>query len=143
MLIVEEGNPIVLYLPNDVLRRPIVDVRSFSNKPIKVIYEDSQILIVDKPAGLLCHSDRTNKKDTLITRVYYHLYNQGAYNPSTEQSFSQALCNRIDQGTSGIVLIGKTSEALRVMNEKSRLGEFKRYYLCVVEGKPVEKRRCP
>ena len=49
------------------------------------------------------------------------------------------MCNRIDQGTSGIVLIGKTSEALRVLNEKIRLGEFKRYYLCVVEGEPAKK----
>ena len=79
-VIVEEGNPVALYLPNDVLKKRIVDVSSFSNKPIKVIFEDSQILIVDKPAGLLCHSDRTNEKDTLIARVYYYLYKEGSYN---------------------------------------------------------------
>jgi len=101
---------------------------------INIVYEDENILLVDKKAGLVVHEDNENTVDTLINRVLHYLYNKGAYNPEEELSFTPALCNRIDRNTSGIVIVAKNAEALRVLNEKIKAREVEKFYLCVVSG---------
>jgi len=102
---------------------------------VKTIYEDEHILIADKPAGLLCHSDENESRHTLINKIMLYLYQKHEYLPEKENSFTPALCNRIDRNTSGLVIAAKNAEALRVMSEKIKLREVKKYYKCVVFGK--------
>ncbi len=101
---------------------------------INVLYEDDNILLVDKKAGLVVHEDNENSVDTLINRVLHYLYDDKVYNPDNEASFIPALCNRIDRNTSGIVIVAKNAEALRVLNEKIKAREVKKLYLCIVCG---------
>lgn len=101
---------------------------------IDVLYEDENIILVNKKAGLVVHEDNENSIDTLINRVLHYLYENKEYNPDNENSFTPALCNRIDRNTSGIVTVAKNAEALRVLNEKIRNHEVRKYYLCVVSG---------
>lgn len=103
---------------------------------IQVVYEDQNILLVDKKPGLVVHEDDDNTPDTLINRILHYLYNKGEYQPDAEQSFVPALCNRIDRNTGGIVIAAKTAEALRILNEKIKEHELKKKYLCVVLGRP-------
>ena len=77
--------------------------------------------------------------DTLIHRVLHTLYQRGEYNPKQEQSFTPALCNRIDRNTCGLVIVAKTAAALRVLNEKIRNREVQKEYLCVAVGVPGRK----
>ncbi|MEG0691998.1 MAG: RNA pseudouridine synthase, partial [Oscillospiraceae bacterium] len=70
----------------------------------------------------------------LINRCLHYLYDKGEYFPDNELSFAPSLCNRIDRNTSGIVIVAKNAEALRIMNEKIKNREVKKYYLCVVSG---------
>lgn len=102
---------------------------------VKVVYEDEHILIADKPAGLLCHSDENESRHTLINKILLYLYHKNAYNPEAENSFTPALCNRIDRNTSGLVIAAKNAEALRMMSEKIKLREVKKFYKCAVFGK--------
>ena len=53
-----------------------------------------QLLLLDKPAGLLCHEDQRERRDTLVNRMLRYLYEKGEYDPAAEQSFTPALCNR-------------------------------------------------
>lgn len=99
-----------------------------------VLYEDEAVLIVDKPSGLLAHSDTSEVEDNLADRILHYLYNRGEYDPSTEQSFTPALCHRIDRNTRGIVIAAKTASALREMNEHIRSREVIKKYVCIVEG---------
>ncbi|MCQ2770268.1 MAG: RluA family pseudouridine synthase [Clostridia bacterium] len=104
-----------------------------------IVYEDENIIICDKPAGLLCHSDTDGEQNTLIEQVKAYLWKNGSYKPEDENSFAPALCNRIDRNTSGIVEEEKNAEALRVMNEKIKNRTVSKYYLCLVHGKMEKK----
>lgn len=101
---------------------------------IDIVYEDENILLVDKKSGLVVHEDNDNSSDTLINRCLHYLYDKKEYNPADELSFTPALCNRIDRNTGGIVIIAKNAESLRVLNEKIKNRELVKYYLCVATG---------
>lgn len=106
---------------------------------LDIVYEDENILLLNKRPGVSVHEDEDSKVNTLIAHVQAYLYQKGEYNPKDEQSFAPALCNRIDRNTGGIVIAAKTAEALRVMNEKIRLREIDKLYLAAVHGIPERK----
>lgn len=132
-----EGDTLDIYLPDDVLsagsdgRRPAF-MRAGAR--LDVVFEDDNILLANKPQGVIVHSDEAFQTDTLIDRIQRYLYMKGEYDPDGEQSFAPALVNRIDRNTAGIVIAAKNAAALRVLNEKMRDREIKKYYLCVVHG---------
>ena len=106
----------------------------YASKKLNIIYEDENILLIDKPEGLIVHPDNNEFRDTLITRIQRYLYENGEYNPENENSFSPALANRIDRNTGGIVIAAKNSETLRILNEKIKYRELDKYYLCLIHG---------
>ena len=106
---------------------------------LDIVYEDENIMLLNKRPGVSVHEDEDSKVNTLIAHVQAYLYQKGEYNPKDEQSFAPALCNRIDRNTGGIVIAAKTAEALRVMNEKIKLREIDKFYLAAVHGIPKKK----
>lgn len=102
---------------------------------LNIIYEDDNIMLVNKPFGLLCHSDNKDESN-LIDMILSYLYEKGVYSPEKENTFTPALCNRIDQGTEGIVIAAKNYKALADMNAVIRDNQLEKTYLCVTE-KPV------
>ncbi len=103
---------------------------------LNIIYEDNNIILVNKPFGLLCHSDNKNEPN-LIDMILAYLYDKKEYEPEKENSFTPALCNRIDQGTEGIVIAAKNYHALADINRVIRDNQLEKTYLCVTE-KPVK-----
>lgn len=138
--ILKEGDVLRFYLSDELLskekRFEKSDFREISAE-INVIYEDENILLVDKPSGLVVHEDNDNTADTLINRVLSYLYQKGEYDPERENSFTPALVNRIDRNTCGIVIGAKNAESLRILNQKVRDREVQKLYLCAVRGKPM------
>lgn len=110
-----------------------------ASKNLSIVYEDENIMLLNKKVGLLSHPDDNEYTDTLITRVKRYLYEKGEYNPDEETSFTPSLVNRIDRNTSGIVIAAKTAAALRILNQKMKDRELHKYYLCVVHGE-IEKK---
>lgn len=108
---------------------------------VKIVYEDENIMLVDKSVGVSVHDDETEKRNTLINHIKAYLYQKGEYNPEDENSFAPALCNRIDRNTAGIVIAAKNAAALRIMNEKIKNREIEKYYLCLVQGHMKEKEK--
>jgi len=102
---------------------------------LKIIYEDDDIMLVEKWPGVLVHSDRKNGEATLTDMVLSYLYDKGDYNPEGEITFSPASCNRLDRNTSGIVVFGKTYEGLKAMNEMMRERKIKKFYQALVRGR--------
>ncbi|MGI5958342.1 MAG: RluA family pseudouridine synthase [Massiliimalia sp.] len=133
------GDQLDLYLNDEFF--PVQESLPFLAVPSKidVVYEDEQILLVNKPQGLVVHEDNDNTLDTLIHRVQHYLYDQGEYHPEDELSFAPALCNRIDRNTCGMVIVAKTAAALRILNEKIKNREITKKYLCLVAGTPSPK----
>lgn len=134
-----EGDVFRFYLSDELLSKaPAERANDFRAVPsdISVIYEDENILLVDKPVGMVVHEDNDNTSDTLINRILCYLWKNGEYLPEEENSFVPALCNRIDRNTCGIVIAAKNAESLRILNAKIRDRELVKLYLCVVSGVP-------
>lgn len=131
-----EGDTVQCFLPDEFFTGKADNSLSRIVPHIRTIYEDENILLVNKPAGVAVHEDEHGSTDTLITHIQAYLYQKGEYDPAAEQSFAPALCNRIDRNTAGIVIAAKNAEALRIMNEKIRNREIEKFYLCAVHGIP-------
>lgn len=106
---------------------------------VDAVYEDENVLLCNKPAGLIVHEGNDWCADTLIARIQHYLYKKGEYDPQNENSFVPALCNRIDRNTCGIVIAAKNAATLRVLNDKIKDRELEKKYLCVVKGTPKKQ----
>ena len=134
-----EGDAVQLYINDEFFEAG--REKAFLSAPaaVDIVYEDENLILLNKKAGLVVHEDDSQTADTLINRVTRYLYEKGEYDPDRENSFAPALCNRIDRNTSGIVICAKTAEALRVLNQKIKDRELKKQYLCVTVGIPEKK----
>ena len=133
--ILNEGDTVQLFLSEDIFSdKP--DQRSFSHitPSFGVVYEDRNLILCDKPAGVSVQPDENTSKDTLITQIQAYLFQKGEYDPSGEQSFAPALCNRIDRNTGGIVIAAKNAAALREANALIKERAFEKKYLCAAHG---------
>ena len=136
-----EGDEIQLFIRDEFFASPEEDSGALLRiRPkLEIVYEDEQIMLLNKRPGVLVHEDTAAAENTLIMHIKAYLLQKGEYDPAQEQSFSPALCNRIDRNTGGIVIAAKTAEALRIMNEKIRNDELRKFYLCAVHGRLSKK----
>ena len=131
-----EGDEIQLFIKDEFFDAPENDHGALGAiKPkLSIVYEDDNILLLNKRPGVLVHEDTAGGENTLILHVKAYLYQKGEYDPDDEQSFAPALCNRIDRNTGGIVIAAKNAAALREMNEKIKQNEISKFYLCAAHG---------
>ena len=132
----QEGDVLTMYLKDEFFAQAPKEY-DFLKAPLKlnIIYEDENIMILDKKPGLIVHPDEHYHFDSLIARVQHYLYENGEYDPEAENSFAPALINRIDRNTCGIVIAAKNAESLRILNQKIRDRELTKLYLCIACGK--------
>lgn len=137
---IQAGDEFTCYISDEFFE--IKKDASFLRVPatLDILYEDENILVMNKEKGLLAHSDDKVSDDTLINRMKHYLYKNGEYDFENEQSFAPALCHRIDRNTQGIVIGAKNAQALRDVNEAIRLRNIDKYYLCIVEGTLTKKK---
>ena len=132
---VKEGDALKLYLRDEFFEKADPDTAFMRlNAELDIVYEDENILLVDKKAGMVVHEDDEGCEGSLIDCIKGYLYKKGEYRPEEENTFVPALCNRLDRNTSGIVIAAKNAEALRVMNQKVKDREMKKLYLCIACG---------
>ena len=135
----QSGDVLQLYINDEFFDKPREDnaYLTVAAPKLSIVYEDDQILLVDKRPGLAVHPhDGAEYGRTLIDHIQAYLYQKREWSPRGENSFTPALCNRIDRNTGGIVIAAKTAEALRVMNQKIKDREMDKRYLAIVEGSP-------
>ena len=134
------GDVVSAYI-NDEFFVEVKPKYSFLTAPaaVDVVYEDENILLVDKKQGVLVHPDKNEYTNTLIDRIQHYLYKKGEYDPANENSFAPALANRIDRNTGGIVIAAKNAESLRILCDKIKYREMDKRYLAVVHGVPKKK----
>ena len=132
------GDTLQLYINDEFFERPREEnsYLKVGTPRLDIVYEDENILLVDKKPGVLCHSAGVWDYNTLIANIQAYMAQKGEWRPREENSFAPALCNRIDRNTGGIVIAAKNAEALRILNEKICDREIEKYYLCAVQGKP-------
>lgn len=130
------GDIIEMFLYEDKVKEFQNEVR-IEQVPItfEIVYEDDNILIVNKPCGLLLHEDDKEKKNTLANQVLAYLYSKKEYDPSQSQGFVPGPVHRLDRNTSGLVIFGKNFTSLKNLNEMVRLRHcIEKQYVTVVKG---------
>lgn len=99
-----------------------------SFKPLDILYEDENWLVVDKPAGLTSIPGPSNREDTLVNRVKGHLKQKGV------QDLVPHVITRLDRFTSGLVLVAKHRFAQGLINKQVEGHQIKKRYYALVEG---------
>ena len=133
------GDVLQLYINDEFFDKPREDnaYLTVATPKLNIVYEDDHILLVDKRPGQAVHPhDGAEYGRTLIDHIQSYLYQKREWRPREENSFTPALCNRIDRNTGGIVIAAKTADALRIMNQKIKDRELDKRYLAIVEGTP-------
>ncbi len=130
-----EGDVLTLYIKDEFFEEQ-PKTYDFMKAPTKldIIYEDENIILLNKKPGLIVHPDDSYHFDSLIARLQHYLFEKGEYDPQNENAFAPALVNRIDRNTGGIVIAAKTAEALRILNQKLKDRELQKLYLCIAVG---------
>ena len=134
----QTGDVLQLYINDEFFDQPKEDnlFLSLWKPSLDIVYEDENLMLLNKRPGLVVHADETEKVNTLINHIQAYLYQKREWNPRWENAFTPALCNRIDRNTGGIVIAAKNAETLRIINEKIRDREIDKRYLCITLGAP-------
>ena len=133
----QEGDVLQLYINDEFFDNPREDnlFLTLFKPSLTIVYEDENLMLLDKRPGLVVHADETEKVNTLINHIQAYLYQKREWNPKWENAFTPALCNRIDRNTGGIVIAAKNAETLRILNQKIRDREIAKLYLAVIHGR--------
>ena len=131
-----QGDVLQLYINDEFFDQPREEnmFLTLFKPSLDVVYEDENLMLLNKRPGLVVHADETEKVNTLINHIQAYLYQKREWNPRWENAFTPALCNRIDRNTGGIVIAAKNAETLRIINDKIRDHELTKRYLCITLG---------
>lgn len=131
--LLQKGDVVTLFLADETIEKFRKARKIEKARPLTgIVFEDDQVLVVNKPQGLPSHGGMSKKDDHLLGRILFYLLETGAYNP--EDTFIPALCNRLDVNTSGLVVCGKTLHALQEINQLFATQAVDKEYITVVEG---------
>ena len=126
---------------SDIYSTKNVDNKKNSGKNIDlkkiVVYEDDDVIILNKPKGIL--SQKAVESDVSLNEMLIsYMLETGELSEEQLKTFRPSMCNRLDRNTSGLICGGKTLKGLQVLSELFRSRELEKYYLCIVKG-AVEK----
>lgn len=93
----------------------------------EILHEDAELLVINKPAGLVCHPTKTDEYSSLISRVRLHLGNE----------VHPQLVNRLDRETSGVTMVAKDPTAARELRRLWENRQVRKEYLAIVHGHPA------
>ena len=110
----------------------------YSKRALVIVYEDSDMIVVDKPVGML--SQKAEQRDvSLIEYLTEYYLNTGIVTAEDLKTFRPGICNRLDRNTSGMVVAGKTVHGLQEMSEAFKTRSIHKYYLAIVKGVVSQK----
>ena len=131
----EEGDQIRLFLSDETIGRfSSVPVQPVKKTSLDVIYVDENILLINKPCGML--SQKAAESDvSLVEYITAYLLETGAMTEEDLKTFRPSVCTRLDRNTSGIVIAGKTLGGLQAMGAVLKDRSLHKYYQCIVKGR--------
>ena len=106
--------------------------------PLNIVYEDDDLMVINKPAGLVVHPGCGNYHGTLVNAIAWHLRDVPTYNPNDPQV---GLVHRIDKDTSGLLVVAKTPDAKTSLGLQFYNKTTKREYNALVWGDCRTRRR--
>ncbi|MGD2017731.1 MAG: RluA family pseudouridine synthase [Planctomycetota bacterium] len=127
---VEAGDRVVITLDGD--REVSTDVSGAAILELEVLHEDEAIAVVNKPAGLVCHPNPRQTRGTLSDLARARFGDL----PEVQGEDRPGIVHRLDRLTSGVIVLGRSLEALRSLKEQFKEREVSKTYLAVVHGTP-------
>ena len=122
---VKDGDEIVVEIPENVIKiEP-------ENIPLNIVWEDENMLVVNKPSGMLTHPTTIETTGTLVNAL---LYKYGENLSDVNGEFRRGILHRLDRNTSGLLMIAKNNKTHEYLVEKMKQGEMTKKYLTVVKG---------
>ena len=106
--------------------------------PLDIIYEDSRLVIVNKPRGMVVHPGCGKHQATLVQGLLHHV--QGLADNFSAEKIRPGIVHRLDKDTSGIIVAAKDPETLEYLAEQFRSRSVKKRYLAIVQGRLPEPR---
>lgn len=116
----------------DKFKSDIIKVKS--NIKLDIIYEDNNIILINKKKGDISHSN-TEDERSISNALINYLIEKNEYNPKTEKTFTPAISNRLDRNTSGIIIASKNYNTLKTINKAIKEQNVDKYYKALVYGK--------
>ena len=107
-------------------------------RPLNVLYEDEQILVVEKPAGMATHPAPGKPSGTLVNALLFYLGLAAVEGQNPEQ-VRPGIVHRLDQETSGVMVVAKTPEALAELSSQFATRQVRKTYLAISQGVPRQK----
>ena len=101
--------------------------------PLSIVHEDDAIIVVDKPAGLIVHPAAGHPDGTLANALLHHC---GEHVPTVNGELRPGIVHRIDQFTSGLLVVAKTNDAMTALGDEFQNHRVRKVYQCVVHGIP-------
>ena len=98
--------------------------------PLQVVYEDSEIVVIDKPAGLVVHPGAGNPDATLANTILHHY-------PENRMLARAGIVHRLDKGTTGLLVVARTESTRQKLIKDLEARTIHRHYLALVHGRPV------
>lgn len=129
-----EGDVVKLFLAEDTIEKfSSVQVQAVRKVNLDILYEDDEIILVNKPAGML--SQKAKETDeSLVEYLIDYLLESGKLTGSGLRAFRPSVCNRLDRNTSGIVTAGKSLAGLQMLSGVFKDRSIHKYYQCLVSG---------
>lgn len=129
-----EGDVVKLFLAEDTIEKfSSVQVQEVKKVDLDILYEDDEIILVNKPAGML--SQKAKETDeSLVEYLIDYLLGSGRLTESGLRAFRPSVCNRLDRNTSGIVAAGKSLAGLQMLSCVFKDRSIHKYYQCLVSG---------
>ncbi len=136
----QSGDRIQCYIKEEFFAQGRKDMTFLQiHAALQTVYEDAQILIAFKPAGILSQKDQNGIQDNMNDRLLRHLYAHREYDPLQEQSFVPAFAHRLDRNTEGLMIAGKSAQALRSLYTLFQTHALDKRYLALVQGHMDQK----
>lgn len=98
--------------------------------PLNILYEDGDVIVVDKPQGMVVHPGAGNYSGTLVNGLLYHCDSLSSINGDIRPG----IVHRIDKDTSGILVVAKNDHSHIILSEQLKEHSMKREYIALVEG---------
>ena len=122
---VKEGDELVIEVPQ---LKPVSLVPQ--NLPLPIIYQDDDLVVVEKPKGMVVHPAHGNWENTMVNALMYHIRDLSGINGELRPG----IVHRLDKDTSGVMVVAKNDAAHRNLAEQIRLHTIRREYIALVHG---------
>lgn len=130
-----EGDQVTFFLSDETIEKfSKIRVQTVKRTVLDIIYENDDILMINKPSGMLSQK-AVSSDESLVEHIIDHLLSSGQISEESLRSFRPGICNRLDRNTSGLIAAGKSLAGLQIMGEALKNRSLKKYYLCIVKGK--------